>query len=625
MKPSQNSPPNLIPWKSKLPIVALVILGIEMVLLSWGKWADPQVDFGRELYIPWQITQGQVLYRDIAFFYGPLSPYLNALLFKVFGTSLLTLAIFNIAITAGLACLIYHFFKSLADPPTAFYTTFVFITMFAFYQSGKQANFNFICPYTYGMTHGFILSFVALETFRRLINYPRSLILISALGFLLGCIFLTKSEIFVAAVIALSTGVLGLARHKEFSNREVGMGLAIVGFFFLIPPSLFALYFLTQMPAGEVLQAMTLPYRVLLLPDLLSNPFYRNISGSGAFLWNLQKMISAFSVYLLAVMGMISWSWHESHKNPPLLKKRLWIVTGIAGRTIFIGCGLILAHNFSDLARGLPLVLLGLACYQWAHPTIHGVDTEHSQRRIMFWILITFSLALLIKIFFLVRISYYGFVLALPGTLMIVMILIHSLPKWLAPFHIREDISRNFFGVLIIFISSIFLITSTVTYLSKQTPVGSGKDLLLDYGRGEISKTRPNRSQCFVSALEEIKKRIPENSGFVVFPEGVGLNYLSHRRNPTPHINFVPPEIIVFGEQNILKSFEDAQPEYFILVDRKLTEYGIRKITHGPLAGIYRWIMGNYSPVWHVGKQPFTRGKNFGITILKKNSALKGA
>ena len=40
--------------------------------------------FGRELYVPWQLTQGKVLYRDIESIFGPLSPYLNALWMRLF-------------------------------------------------------------------------------------------------------------------------------------------------------------------------------------------------------------------------------------------------------------------------------------------------------------------------------------------------------------------------------------------------------------------------------------------------------------------------------------------------------------------------------------------------------------
>ena len=57
-----------------------------MIALTWRGWADPLVDFGRELYVPWRLAEGERLYLDIAWFNGPLSQYWNALWFRIFGT-----------------------------------------------------------------------------------------------------------------------------------------------------------------------------------------------------------------------------------------------------------------------------------------------------------------------------------------------------------------------------------------------------------------------------------------------------------------------------------------------------------------------------------------------------------
>ena len=75
------------------PPIIFAVHAIVFALLtwwSWRKWSDPIIDVGRELYVPWQITQGRVLYRDIASLFGPLSPYVNALWFTLFGVSLRT-------------------------------------------------------------------------------------------------------------------------------------------------------------------------------------------------------------------------------------------------------------------------------------------------------------------------------------------------------------------------------------------------------------------------------------------------------------------------------------------------------------------------------------------------------
>jgi hypothetical protein len=58
--------------------LVLLAVGAALLAWTWRKWPDILVDFGRELYIPWQLVSGKVLYVDIAYFNGPLSPYLNA-------------------------------------------------------------------------------------------------------------------------------------------------------------------------------------------------------------------------------------------------------------------------------------------------------------------------------------------------------------------------------------------------------------------------------------------------------------------------------------------------------------------------------------------------------------------
>ena len=78
--------------------VLLLLASLVMVVISWGKWMDILVDFGLQVYTPWQLSQGQVLYKDIIYIHGPLSAYIHSFLFMVFGSGISILAWFNIGL-----------------------------------------------------------------------------------------------------------------------------------------------------------------------------------------------------------------------------------------------------------------------------------------------------------------------------------------------------------------------------------------------------------------------------------------------------------------------------------------------------------------------------------------------
>ena len=41
-----------------LPVYLLILI---MLAISWRKWCEPIIDFGRELYVPWQLSLGKSL------------------------------------------------------------------------------------------------------------------------------------------------------------------------------------------------------------------------------------------------------------------------------------------------------------------------------------------------------------------------------------------------------------------------------------------------------------------------------------------------------------------------------------------------------------------------------------
>ncbi len=80
-----------------LPYLVFAVLSA----VSWNRWIEPYVDTGRELVVPWRVAQGERLYRDVRFYYGPLAVYAAAGVERAAGRSLPA----RIALAAAIAML----------------------------------------------------------------------------------------------------------------------------------------------------------------------------------------------------------------------------------------------------------------------------------------------------------------------------------------------------------------------------------------------------------------------------------------------------------------------------------------------------------------------------------------
>ena len=76
------------PLKRALPVLFPYAVFVLLALVSWNRWIEPYVDSGRELMVPWRLSQGEAMYRDVRFYYGPLAPLLAAEVDSVAGRSL---------------------------------------------------------------------------------------------------------------------------------------------------------------------------------------------------------------------------------------------------------------------------------------------------------------------------------------------------------------------------------------------------------------------------------------------------------------------------------------------------------------------------------------------------------
>jgi hypothetical protein len=622
----------------------LVFLGlVASVLFLWshGTWPDPLVDFGRELYVPWRLSLGEVLQRDIAWQDGPLAPLANGLWFRIWGPGLSVLVAANVLVTLAVARLLYGLFKRAGSRSSAELALLFFLTLFVFPRYLNTGNYNFMTPYSHGLTHGLLCALLALENMERWLagGRRRHALLV---GVALGLVFLTKPEVLVAVSLACvvrlvcacgtgscgtgscgtrsrETGVRGIGVRKTGASESEGAGRHVTGersggrlaglAGLVLGPGLVYAYLFPELGARGAGRALLGGWNHLAEGDVVASDFYLRGLGLDDVGGNLLSMgvwalvlCSAYGL-ALALAGLGLWR----AVMPSLARAALCLLCALP--VVLLGAGLP-GHG---LGRAWPLLLIVIGLWCW-RCRLRGEQRSRSGARLA---LVTFALVLLGKQFLKVGLHHYGFVLALPATLVIVAAAWDWFPRAGAsasratsPDPVGLDPAglgrAAVLGLLLSFLPW-HLVRSAEQYRRQTAVLGEGRDSFLADGRGRMVR----------AALLELERHA-QDATLLVLPEGVSLNYLTRRATPTPFINFMPPEFAFFGEQQMLAALEQAPPDLVLLIHKDTTEYGL------PLFGVdygvelAAWVRERYGETWRVGAKPLENaGSRFGVALLE--------
>jgi 4-amino-4-deoxy-L-arabinose transferase-like glycosyltransferase len=548
------------------PALLLVAAGV-MLAWTWNPWADPLVDTGRELYVPWRLTEGEVLYRDLAWFNGPLSPYCNALLFRLFGVGLDTLVRANLLLLAAAVALLHALVRRVWGTLAATVGGLVFLVGFAFGPLLPTSNFTWVFPYSHEMTHGLVLAFAALWLLDRHRRSGRAAPLALA-GLATGLCFLTKPEVFLA-VAAGAAAALFLARPRP-ARLLLFLGAA------LAPPLIAWAALATALPANDAFHGVLGGWPYVPLRALREQFFYRYTFGTepkGRFL-DISWKWAAIEALILAFGAAGAF----------LLRRRSGggraIVAaggGLVAFMVLFQCSWLWPYSTYPLPL-LLIALLAAGVVRW----LRARDDPRVALRIAFTV---FALGLLPKILLSVRVTQYGFGLVLPGTLVALGVLLHDVPAWMA----RRGWSGWFFRAVVL----AALVAAAENFcdiyyrrlVQRVGTVGTGRDLLL----------ADHRAAPIRGMLEEVGKRLGPDQTVAVFPEGATLNYFARRRTPARHLNYLPPELIMFGEDRIVEELRARPPDLLILVNRVMEEYGVERWGKEYGGRLLAWMQTSYA------------------------------
>jgi 4-amino-4-deoxy-L-arabinose transferase-like glycosyltransferase len=582
--------------------IAIGVAFVAMLTWSWRKWPDVLVDFGRELYVPWQLAQGKRLYSEVAYFLGPLSPHFNALWFRLFGPGLMTLALCNIVLTGLLTVLLFRLLRRVAGSLAVTAAVLAFVTVFAFGQLLTIGNCNYVCPYTHEAVHGLLLALVALGCWSAYLDSDDRRWLAGS-GLALGLAFLTRVEPFVAGSVAVLSG---LAITSWIRRAPARVTIAACGFLvgaLVIPPAVAFLLLWRSLPPAQALQGTMASVLAPFGGDVTGLKFFREnmgLSTPAASLGAIIRWTGCF-VAVLGPTAALSLILRKPGSHRPAIAVILF--ASLAG----LLAALVPKEAWLRCPRPLPGAMLVIVVVSLKNLPAVRADRKTASKLIRITTLAVFALALLGKMILKTRVSHYGFTLAMPATLLLVIALLDWIPHAIQR---AGGYARVFqaaaLGVLVASGFGFLSITSN-RFVQKTNTVGQGSDAFLADSRGKWVNL----------ALAEIQKHVSASQTLAVLPEGAMVNYLSRRCASTAYTSFMPTELSIFGEDRILASFEARPPDFVLLVHKDTSEFGYRFFgrDYGQVVGA--WIHREYRGVTLIGEEPL-RDDRYGIALLRR-------
>ncbi len=584
---------------------AITAVAAAMLAWTWRTWPDPLIDFGREVNFAWELSRGKVLYADVAHISGPLSPYVNALWFRLFGPGILTLAYCNIAIAALVVVLLYRLFLRLGDHLAATAACLVFVVLFASAQFVRIGNYNWVCPYSHELTHGAALGVAGLWALSRYQADGR-LRWIAVVGMALGLLVLTKVEVLLAGAVGLGTGLgLTLAIERPGPHRLVRIAGTLVGVA-LVPIAVTFLCFVRVLPTDEILRWPLGHWRAAARADLVAMPFYREGLGIDDVPANLAKLGVAalwwLAVLAPGIVGAIALRGPGRHRAPAAVG--LFVVTALAlwWRWPTIA--------WFDAARPLPLFMLLVLAGSVTALVRHRREPERARRFALQAAAAAFGLAMLAKMILDARVFHYGFVLAMPATLVLVGALLAWVPAAASELGAYGPALRAVALAALVVGVPAHLGAMSRLVAQKVHLVGEGRDLILADDRGPVVE----------KLLGEVRAHASSAQTLIVAPEGIMVNYIARRENPTPYYQIGPLMLTVFGEDAVLRSLQDHPPDFVALVNKETSHEGARFFGQDYGRRVFAWIQANYRSVAEIGPPPF-RDRRFGAVLMERTSA----
>jgi hypothetical protein len=565
-------------------LAILAVAFAAALAVSWQRWVNPVIDAGREMNQPLRLASGEQLYSGVGHIYGPLSPYLHAAAYRVFGPSLNVLYADGIVCAALILAILYVLARRILDADAAGIAVLTVMWLCAFKPAG-----NYVFPYAFNALHGTLLALTTLAIAAAALDAPSAARFAWA-GIFAGAALLAKMEMGIAAFSAglaaawLSRGGdtrAALARGLTFLACACGVAGAVYG------------------AIAVRVGWRTLAFDNWLLPFYLPAPlahFNASLSGFDHPVASLGRMaLASIKLALIAaIVGAVSYL----AAGPPAAAPR-------ARRVLAVAAAVVLALGLTtglDWDRGpfmaMPLLLIALlARLAWSTPS-------PGDRIVALYAI--FALAQLARTMLHVRSggAYGSFLVPVSVVLFTYL--------WVGPFAMslpdagaRQAARRLVLGLLLV---TAVGTAGVIGYRYRRTGT-----VRVSTPRGTLV-TAADTGTAWNEALAFIAERTAPGDAVAVLPEGTSLVFLSGRRNPLREEIVTPGFLDATGEERAIRALEQTDTRLVLLVNRPTREFGAEAFGRDYCLRLMQWIDAHYrpcaafgatDPMLRIGDKPF--------------------
>jgi hypothetical protein len=559
-----------------LGAAALVLASVGLFLVSRGKWSDAIIDSGREWIVPDALARGELLYRDVVYWFGPFTPYFHAAFFRIFGSSFSTLVVAGVVGSVGVLTALYFALRRVTGKAEAALWTALGIPVLIFMPNAGGP----ILGMGYRIWHAAAFSLAAIAVAARPAP-DRPAFNAAAAGALSALSGLCRTEWGLASLIAVAT-VYALHSRRPTPTRILIAGSSfLLTFGAVLGAFILAAGWKSVVVDGHVfLTGLPEETRTFLVT-------YSGVhdwkAGIAQLLYSSAMWLGAFFVVDLLV----------SIRDRDRLRRRLpWL----ALLFIVIG-GSALAGGASGaiVFSAAPLVCLSAI--------IIGLSRRRRPRAAA---LTGFGLLGLLlsyrRPFHIGDGAYVGppllFAFVCSAGLLRLAVARARVSALRA--RLRTSLSLGMLALLVAAFTG-----RALGYTSdRRVPVA---------GTAGMISARPEVAREIGEVATMIRGRTSPSDALVVFPEGELLNYLSGRRNPLRNKLYIRGYLNEDNEDEILRELSKARPGAIVIGRRRTGEYGASRFGRDYAVRIGRWIASNSVP----GSRPTRNQSTFELRVKR--------